>query len=102
MLIKPSNRNPQKKYCQTGASEILADCPKTMTGVRALIHQVQKTTLAIISVTDDARGMRLGSRTAGSFRGSHSSRNPVLALERSSTANTIVTTPKAKKAASQN
>src|ERR1700730_5702469 len=64
-------------------------------------HQIQNAMLATSSVTEAERGIRLGSRTGGSLRGSHSSRNLDLACTLSRMANTIVTPPTQKRVTGQ-
>src|SRR5215471_21413303 len=66
---------PQKKYFHCGESTMRTSGRLMITGDHMYPnHQTQNASRAASSNSEEPRGIRLGSRTAGSFSGSHSSR----------------------------
>src|SRR3954465_15932108 len=102
MLAIDNARKPQKKYRQAGARvRVRPEKCRTVWYHIPPINHVQNTRFAVTSIKEFARGIRLGSRTGGSLRGSHSSKQRDLACALSSTATTVVIPPTLKNAIGQ-
>src|SRR5215471_19531024 len=99
MFATVSEKKPQNKYLQTGASVMLTpeNCTEVWYHIPAS-SQIQSARLKVTSIRDAEMGMQLGSRRGGSLRGSHCSMNFDFSSSRSNTANSTVIAPTMKNA----